>query len=282
MMVLVFLVRAKKCPGAEFGTGATASGLVNFVDGVVHVELAGRRNDVLALDDRLQFTCLVVDHDNCGFLFHAAPDREPDLVAGLVVFRLHDALRPGPEIGPIGDRQHFVTGIEVVDIEYRDRLADLWFRVQRRVHPEVGRLGVGLDEQRSAALALQYVDHLPRVFRVVFRVRAYQRDVGVAQRAGRPDRAVLGVDEVRAAARVGDALDRYQGFEFLVTRVDYRDPVGFVGRGHEVAVGAIPAAVVQEARSVDGGDLQILDIAVVDQQDLAGFLDVDDELRMLV
>ena len=42
---------------------------------------------------------------------------------------------------------------------------------------------------------------------------------------------------------------------------------------------AVPAAVMQEALGFDVGDLQILDVGVVDKLDVAGFLDVDHELR---
>ena len=57
---------------------------------------------------------------------------------------------------------------------------------------------------------------------------------------------------------------------------------GLVGGRHEVALGAVPAAVVQEARGADRRGPEVVDVLVVDQQDLPGLLDVDDELRMLV
>ena len=39
---------------------------------------------------------------------------------------------------------------------------------------------------------------------------------------------------------------------------------------------------MQELGGIDGGHLQIGDIGVIDGQDLAGFLDVDDEFRLFV
>ena len=42
----------------------------------------------------------------------------------------------------------------------------------------------------------------------------------------------------------------------------------------------VEAAVVQEAFGVDVGDLEVGQVVVVDDHDLAGFLDVDDELGL--
>ena len=113
-------------------------------------------------------------------------------------------------------------------------------------------------------------------------VGADQRDLLVAERAGRPHRTELRVDEVGAATRVRDLVDVDQRRELLFLRVDHRDLVGLVRCRHEVALGAVPAAVVQEARGADRRGLEVVDVLVVDQQDLPGLLDVDDELRMLV
>ena len=66
------------------------SPLVNIMQCVVDVELARRGNQFRSLDDSLEFTRLVVDNNDGRFLFLAAPDREPDLVARHVVFRLYD------------------------------------------------------------------------------------------------------------------------------------------------------------------------------------------------
>src|SRR5512134_1652435 len=65
---------------------------IDVVLGVVHVELAGRRDQSRILDDRLELSCLVIDHHDGAFLVLGRPDREPDLVATAVVFGLHDAL----------------------------------------------------------------------------------------------------------------------------------------------------------------------------------------------
>ena len=47
-------------------------------------------------------------------------------------------------------------------------------------------------------------------------------------------------------------------------------------------MGGIPAAVMQEARRVQAGHGECIQVAVVHQQNLAGFLDVDDKLRVLM
>src|SRR3990172_197604 len=55
--------------------------LVNIVPGVIDIELAGRRDQTLVLDDVLDLSGLVVQHDDGGFLFLAAPHGEPHLGA---------------------------------------------------------------------------------------------------------------------------------------------------------------------------------------------------------
>mgnify|MGYP007020065700 CR=1 FL=1 len=52
------------------------------MDTVVHVELAGRRDQARVLDDGLELERLVVDDDERGPLLLAIPHREPHLVAG--------------------------------------------------------------------------------------------------------------------------------------------------------------------------------------------------------
>ena len=112
------------------GSGLTVS--VDIVHGVVHVELAGRRNQALVLDHGLQLAGLVVhDHDR-RLLVLAAPHREPDFIAGLVVFRLDHTLGPFTlDTGPLGNRQDLKTLVEVVDVIDGNALADTGIRVQR-------------------------------------------------------------------------------------------------------------------------------------------------------
>ena len=88
--------------------------------------------------------------------------------------------------------------------------------------------------------------------------------------------------EVGATPRVRGLADVDQGRQATVLGVDHGNLVGVVGGGHEVAVAAVPAAVVEERRRTDAGDGEVVDILVIDQQDLAGLLHVDDELGVLV
>ncbi|MNO83200.1 hypothetical protein D3C76_744950 [compost metagenome] len=141
---------------------------------------------------------------------------------------------------------------------------------------------MGLDEQRATTLSLEFGDLLPGVLRMFLRIGADQRDAAVAQVAGGPYRAVFRVDEVGAAAGMGNLADVDQRGELAIPGVDHGDLVGVVGSGQEVAVSAVPAAVVEEGRRANAGDGEVVDVLVVDQQDLAGFLDVDDELGTLV
>jgi hypothetical protein len=59
------------------------------------------------------------------------------------------------------------------------------------------------------------------------------------------------IDKVGATARMGNLTHVDQGGEFLILGVDHGDLVGLVGRGQEVTLGRIPAAVVQEGRGLD-------------------------------
>jgi len=100
--------------------------------------------------------------------------------------------------------------------------------------------------------------------------------------AGRPHRAELGMDEIRAATGMRNFADIDQGFQLAVLGIDDRDLIGLIGRDHEIALAGIPSAVVQVAGGIDFGDAEIVQIAVIHQQDLAGFLDVDHEFRLVV
>ena len=97
---------------------------------IIDVELARRRDQALVLYDLFHLQGLVVDDHDGRFLLLAAPHREPHLVAGLVVLGLNDPLRALAEAGPFRDRQHLVGLVEVLDVEHRDRLADLRIRVE--------------------------------------------------------------------------------------------------------------------------------------------------------
>ena len=110
---------------------------------------------------------------------------------------------------------------------------------------------MGLDEQRTATLALQGTHHLPGMIRVFCRVGANGRDVFVAQRTGNPDRAVFRVMDIGATTGMRDLGDIDQCREGVFLGIDYRDLVGLVRRRQEIAVRGIPAAVMQEAGSPD-------------------------------
>ena len=141
---------------------------------------------------------------------------------------------------------------------------------------------MALDEQRAATLAGQRLHHLPGVLRVLLRIGADERNGLVTQVAGGPDGAVLRMVEVGATARVRDLAHVDQLGQLALFEVHRRDLVAVVGRHHEVALGRVQAAVVQEARGADGRDLQRVDVGVVHQQGLAGFLDVHHELGLEV
>jgi hypothetical protein len=93
---------------------------------------------------------------------------------------------------------------------------------------------------------------------------------------------VVGIDQVGAAAGMRNRRHVHQRRQGLVTGIHDGNLVGLIGRGEEVTPGAVPAAIVQEPGCIDGGFFQIVDVFVVDQLDQAGFLDVDDELGVLV
>ena len=64
--------------------------------------------------------------------------------------------------------------------------------------------------------------------------------------------------------------------------VDDHELAARIGRRDEVAMGRVQPAIMQEAFGLDLRGLQVLEVGVVDQQDLAGFLHVDNELRLEV
>src|SRR5690606_16009307 len=266
--------------GSRFRYCQAAS--VHIVLGVVHVELAGRGDQPRVADDALEFQGPVVHHHDGRFLLLTTPHREPHLVPGPVVFGLDYPARALGDTGPLGNRQYLVTRLQIVDVEYRHRLGDLRGRVEGGIHVEVAGFGVGLDEQRATALPLQGGHYLPRMLGMVHRIGPDQRDGVVTQVAGAPHRPELRVHEVGATARVRDLADIHNGRQLAVAGVDHHHRVGVVVRRHEVAVRAVPAAVMQELGGADTGHAEVLQILVVDQHDLTGFLDVDDELRMLV
>src|SRR6266540_2804612 len=154
--------------------------LVDNVLSVVDVELAGWSDQLRVLDHGLELARLVIDDDQGRLLVLCTPHREPDFVAGPVVFGLHDALRPFAQARPLGDRQHGKAFVEVGDVVYRDRLTDLGIGVERGVHPQILRLGMRLDEQRPSALALERAHDLPRVRLMLLRVGPDHRDRFVA------------------------------------------------------------------------------------------------------
>ena len=141
---------------------------------------------------------------------------------------------------------------------------------------------MGLDEQRAATLALEALHHLPSIVLVLLGIGADQRDGLVAQVGGRPDRAIPGVHEVGAAARMRLDAGLDQGDQLVTLGVDHGDLVARVGGDQEVAARRVEPAVVQEALGLDRGHLEVVDVLVVDHEDVAGFLDVDDELGIVV
>ena len=76
--------------------------------------------------------------------------------------------------------------------------------------------------------------------------------------------------------------DIHQCRDLTLLGIDHRNLVGLVRRRHEVTMGRIPTTVVQETRGFQRGHSEGIQIAVVHQQYLAGFLHVHDELGVLV
>ena len=117
---------------------------------------------------------------------------------------------------------------------------------------------------------------------MLLRVGTDQGDSVVAEVTRCPHWAELGINEVGTAARVRRLTDFDQFLQLAFLGVDDGDLVGGVGRIHEVAMRRLEAAVMQERRRFDHLDLQVVQVAVVDRIDHAGFLHVNEELRVEV
>src|SRR5690554_6009765 len=148
--------------------------LVNVVLGIVYVEFTRWCNKALVLDYFFKFHGFVVNHYDCRGFVLLAPDREPDFVAGFVVLWLQYAFYSAFDIGPFGNWQHLVAGSQIVDVKHCCRLVDGWIRVEGGIQVQVGRLGVGLDKQRTTTLALEGVYHFPGVLRMTFGIGTNQ------------------------------------------------------------------------------------------------------------
>ena len=173
---------------------------------------------------------------------------------------------------------------QIVQLPDRYRLSDVLVWVLCRVSPQVLRLGVRLDKQ-VAGDVLDFLHHGPVVL-LVLRVLAFVRSradqghhIG-AQVTRCPNGAKGRVRKVGAATGVRNLGNINQRGQLAGLGVDRSDLVGGVGCHQEVALGSIPAAVVQELGGTDGGGLQVFDIGIIDHQDLAGFLDVDHPFRL--
>src|SRR3989338_9123397 len=249
---------------------------------IVKVEVPGRRNQLRVLDDMLQLACLVVNDHDGRLVLRAAPYREPDFVARLVVFRLNNALGTLADACPFGDRQYGHARVEVVDVKHANRLEGCCVRVERCIDPQVIGLRMGFDEQRTGTMTLDHSYHLPRMLLMLGRVGTDYSDGIRTQVAGRPDRAEFRIDEVCATSRMGNLVYVNHSSQLAGLEVDDRDLVGGVGGIHEVAVIGSQAAIMQEAWRVDRCGLQVVQIGVIDHQHLAGFLDVDHEFRLVV
>ena len=187
---------------------------------------------------------LVVDDDERGLLVLArstprtTPRRRPCCTRAA-----RRASAPSPEAGPLGDRQHLVARLSRLLMSNTATDCAIFGSGLSGVSTHrCLRLRVRLDEQRCRRPGPSSISHdLPGVVLVLLRVGADQRDLLVAEVAGRPDRAELRVHEVRAAARVRDLVDVDQRGELAFLRVDHRDLVRLVRGDQEVALASSPS-----------------------------------------
>ena len=113
-------------------------------------------------------------------------------------------------------------------------------------------------------------------------VGADQRDGFVTQVAGGPHRAKFRVHKVGATAGVRYLAHIHHGLQLAFLGIHHADLVAVIRCHHEVALGRIPAAVVQVTGRTQLGDLEGVHVLVVHHQGLAGFLHVHDELGLEV
>src|SRR5690554_272563 len=141
---------------------------------------------------------------------------------------------------------------------------------------------MGFHEQRTTALAIDRANHFPCFVWMIFRVGTDQLNGRVTQVRGRPDRAMLGIHEVGATARVGDFANVHDSLQVTVLGIHNGDLVGVVGGGQEVTHAGVPSAIVQIFSCINGGDGHVVQVFIVGQHDLAGFFDVNNEFRVRV
>src|SRR5574340_795448 len=243
-------------------------GLVGIGYGVVDVEFAGGGDEVGDAGDFLEGG-VVVDDDFAGLagLAGVTPDADPHLGALAVVLEMD-----GAAVGRGFPALVYFVGFFLVDDADRARQGRVG--VESHVHPDPLAVGMGLDEQAAGAGQRGGADDLPGAVGMALGVGADAHDAAVTKVRGAPHRAEVGVDPVGAAAGMGNLAGVHQLFKLAVHQVDDGDFVGIVGSHHEVTLGRVQAAVVQEALSLDHLDGRVDDIGIIHNPHLAGFLDV--------
>ena len=138
------------------------------------------------------------------------------------------------------------------------------------------------NKQRTTAHAIDDANRFPGIFRMPFGIGTEERDIGIAQRTRYPDRSELRIFDVGTTTRVRGLCDIDQRDQLAFPRINNSDLVGLISGCHEVTFAAVPTAIMEESGGADIGHCQIIDVAVVNEQNMPRFLNVDDEIRMLV
>ncbi len=179
---------------------------------------------------------------------------------------------------PAGDGQRAVTVAQSVLAEHGHGLAGLQIRGQRRVHPQVRGLGMGGQEQRTAGRPLDALHHLPGGVGMPIWIRPDEQQLVLHHSSGGPHRpqgavAIAGARVPREHAR-GD-----HGRHLASLEIQHGDGVA-VGGGQIVAAVDGEGAGPQLGHRLEIVDLLIRALIVGEQVDVAGLLDLGDELRV--
>ena len=159
-------------------------------------------------------------------------------------------------------------------------LLHLGLRMFGLIRPEVVALRMGTDEQ-PGTIGLHFVAYLPCLIFVPGRVVTPDRDLANTQMSGAADRTALLVHPVCTGTRMRQLVDVDQRFQFLGFGIHHDHFVRGVGGYLEVAAGWIVETIMQELGGIHLGNLQVVEVGIVDLPHLTQLLHRNQPTRLV-